>query len=266
VRILLPPSEAKTAGGQGTPLRRRTRKTALDAPRRQVVAALEELLATHDAAAALLIPPSASDAALAHNAAVLDGPTLPALARYSGVLYDGLAATLVDERAKRLAREAVLIFSGLFGVVRGGEAVPNYRVPAKAALPGVGIAGTFWRASLTTVVPSMLDRGVVIDLRSSDYAAMWQPDRKDPLAERVVTVRILSPRPDGRLGVISFPSKFHKGRLAGLLLESAAAGREPTAPEHLIDTWTGAGGKDGQVLAGRPGPVVELIAHTSTVL
>ena len=248
------------------PLRRRRRSSLLDAPRQRVLAALEILLAQPDAASALLIPDSARVAALAANARVLDSPAVAALARYSGVLYDGLAAADLSEEARRLARESVLIFSGLFGVVRGGDPVPNYRVPAKATLPGIGTVGTFWRTQLQAGIGPLLGRGLIVDLRSSDYAAMWQPERHDPVAERLVVVRILSPRPDGSLGVISFPSKFHKGRLAALLLERAVAGAPASTPDHLIDAWIAAGGKDGQIRQGRPGRIVDLVAHTSTVV
>ena len=54
-------------------------------------------------------------------------------------------------------------------------AVPDYRVPAKATLPGIGVAATFWRPVLGVTVPALLAPGLVVDLRSSDYAAMWRP-------------------------------------------------------------------------------------------
>ncbi len=71
-------------------------------------------------------------------------------------------------------------------------------------------------------MPALLDRGPLIDLRSGDYAAMWQPAGTE--AARLIGVRVLSPRPDGTLGVISFASKLAKGRLTAALLERRAAG------------------------------------------
>ncbi len=73
-----------------------------------------------------------------------------------------------------------------------------YRVPAKAVLPGIGVAGTFWRPGA--------GRG---DAGAARSAAGWSSicarvttprcgDRSGALARRVVTVRVLSPLPSGR--------------------------------------------------------------------
>jgi cytoplasmic iron level regulating protein YaaA (DUF328/UPF0246 family) len=170
----------------------------------------------------------------------MDAPTRPALDRYAGVVYDGLGVPDLEPAAQRLAGREILVFSGLFGVVRGDEAIPDYRVPAKSVLPGIGIAGTFWRPVLDGALPALLGRGPIVDLRSSDYAAMWRPGRD--LAERVVTVRVLSRLPSGEWGVISYNSKFAKGRLAAALVRRRAAGRPVTGVEDVAAAWRDATG------------------------
>ena len=239
MHVLLPPSEGKTAGGRGRPLRRRASSAGdvLGAARNHAVAALLELVAGDPAAAAeaLLLPAGVAAAALAADAVVLDSPTTPALRRYAGVVYAGLDHESLTPAEQRLAGRSCLIFSGLFGVVGGDEPVPDYRVPAKAVLPGLGIAGTFWRPVLDEVVPARLGRGPVVDLRSSDYAAMWRP-RRD-LADRVIAVRVLSPVPRGGHAVISYNSKFGKGRLANALIRRAAAGDPVKTAEDVAAAW-----------------------------
>jgi hypothetical protein len=212
-----------------------------------VLDALERLLAAPraDAADALLLPPAAVDDALRADAAARTSRTRPALERYAGVVYDGLASADLDAAAQRLARRTVLVFSGLFGVVRGDEPVPNYRVPAKAALPGVGVVGTFWRPVLDEAVPSLLDRGLVVDLRSSDYAAMWRP--RGEIARRTVRVRVLSPLPGGGRGVVSYPSKFAKGRLTGALMRRAASGAAVRTAADVVAAWLDVGGPYAEV-------------------
>lgn len=199
------------------------------------------------AATALLLPPGIAAGALAANAVVADSPTTPALRRYSGVVYDGLDFDRLAPATQRCAGRSTLIYSGLFGVVRGDEPVPLYRVPAKAVLPGIGIVGTFWRRVLGDVMPSMLGRGLIVDLRSGDYASMWRPDMAS--AHRVLTVRILSPNQRGGYAVLSYPSKFAKGRLAAALVTRAAAG-DPV--EHLNDVaaaWQACGGAGSEPTA-----------------
>jgi cytoplasmic iron level regulating protein YaaA (DUF328/UPF0246 family) len=246
VRVLLPPSEAKTTGGRGRPVGARADDGPLSTTRADLLDALDVLLAgpVEAAASALHLPPAAVADALAANRAVRGARTSPALRRYTGVVYAGLDIVALDPAVQRLAARGTLIFSGLWGAVRGDEPVPDYRVPAKAVLPGVGVVGTYWRPVLDEHLPALLGRGPIVDLRSSDYAAMWRP--RGELAQRTITVRVLSPLPKGGHGVVSYNSKFAKGRLAAALFARAAAGDPVASGQDVIDAWTGATGQRGQ--------------------
>jgi cytoplasmic iron level regulating protein YaaA (DUF328/UPF0246 family) len=112
-------------------------------------------------------------------------------------------------------------------------------------LPGVGVVGTFWRPVLDEAVPHLLDRGLVVDLRSSDYAAMWRP--RAEIARRTVRVRVLSPLPSGGRGVVSYPSKFAKGRLAGALIQRAASGAKVRTAADVATAWLDDGGPYAEV-------------------
>jgi uncharacterized protein len=257
VRILLPPSEAKHPGGRGRPLA--ARPAELSHPRAQVLAALARLLDRPDAAAALQLPPSVADSALATNRRAGTSPTLPAMRRYAGTVYQGLDVAALSPVAARRARTELLIFSGLLGVSRGGDPVPDYRVPAKAVLPGIGVAGTFWRPRLAELLPALLDSGPVVDLRSTDYAAMWQPAANSAVAGRLIAVRVLSPTPSGRLAVVSYRSKLAKGRLAAALLERQAAGQRVSGPADVLAAWSGLGGQLGDSSSTGRGTVLDLV-------
>ncbi len=255
MRILLPPSEGKRVGGRGKSLAARAVDSPIDQLRARTLDALAELLHRPDAAEKLLLPDSVAAQALLTNARVRTSGTLPAVRRYAGVVYDGLAPESLSEAARRRANRELLIFSGLFGVLRGGDPVPGYRVPAKAVLPGVGVAGTFWRRHLDDLMPALLDRGPILDLRSSDYAGMWQPARGSAAASRLISVRILSATPSGRLAVVSYNSKLAKGRLAAAALEAEAAGRRIAGPADVVGLWSAIGGRSGRT----DGSNVELI-------
>jgi hypothetical protein len=256
VHLLLPPSEGKSTGGRGRPLRNRPDGDGpLAAGRRTALAALHQLVRGDpgSAADALLLPPGVAADALAVNAAVLDSPTTPALRRYAGVVYDGLAFAELRADEQRLAGRCTLIFSGLFGVVRGDEPVPAYRVPAKAVLPGLGIASTFWRPVLAEMLAATLRRGLIVDMRSTDYAAMWRAPRKT--AARMVAVRVLSPAPRGGHAVISYNSKHAKGRLAAALVRRVAAGEPVDSADDIAVAWSACGGAGS---AATPGGGLEL--------
>jgi len=259
MRILLPPSEAKQPGGRGRSLGARPVDSELDKSRTELFAALARLLESPDAAAALQLPPSVAEAALATNRRAAEAATLPAMRRYAGTVYQGLDVAGLSPAAARLARSALLIFSGLLGVSRGGDPVPDYRVPAKAVLPGIGVAATFWRPRLVDLLPTLLDSGPVIDLRSTDYAAMWQPKPNSAPAARLIAVRVLSPTPGGRLAVVSYRSKLAKGRLAAALLERQASGRRIIGPADLLAAWAELGGAGGDQRATGRGTALDLV-------
>ncbi len=237
MRLLLPPSETKRPGGSGRPLDERDPHPDLGPARERVLRALHELLQRPDAARALLLPDAVRDAALRADERVASAPTLPALRRYAGVVYDGLGYAALTPPEQRTAARCTYIFSGLFGVVGGAERIPDYRVPAKAVLPDIGTCGTFWRPVLDQVLPRLLGRGPVIDLRSTDYAAMWRPERA--FASRVITVRVLSPTPSGRLAVVSYASKLAKGVLAAALIRRVVAGQPVRSPDDVAAAWSG---------------------------
>jgi hypothetical protein len=254
VRLLLPPSEAKRTGGQpssslglgsgsgsGLGLGLGFESSPIAAHRREIAAALVDFCRDQPTAAAvaLALPARSRAEDLLANQVVLDAPVRPALDRYAGTVYEGLDVASLTATGRRRALASVLIFSGLFGVLTADEAIPAYRLPVAAALPDVGNLTAYWRSALRTRLPELIGDELVVDMRSSDYSAMWRPTGS--LRDQVVVVRVLSEQPGGRLAVISYPSKHGKGRLARALLSSRAA---TTSMTHIAQRWTDAGGRD----------------------
>lgn len=99
-------------------------------------------------------------------------------------------------------------------------------------LPGLGALGAFWREPMASVMPEAAGEGLVLDLRSSAYAAAWKP--KGEVAGRTATVRVLhSQLVDGveKRSVVSHFNKATKGRLVRDLLSAGAA---PASPAELV--------------------------------
>jgi hypothetical protein len=256
VLILLPPSEAKRPGGG--PQVARSDVSPLTEARATVATALVDFCRRDPAGAvrSLALPARSSAADLAMNQAVADGPRRAALDRYAGTVYEGFDVTTLTAAGRRRALESVLIFSGLFGVLRADEQIPAYRLPVAAVLPTVGALTPYWRAALWNEMDHLLGDGLVVDLRSSDYAAMWRP--AGPVREQVLSIRIVTEQPNGRLAVISYPSKYGKGRLARALVSSRA---RITSPDDVADRWMDAGGRD--VIVG-PGGRLDLVSTPVT--
>jgi cytoplasmic iron level regulating protein YaaA (DUF328/UPF0246 family) len=127
--------------------------------------------------------------------------------------------------------------SSLFGAVRPGDPIASYRLSGDTNLPGLGTVSTYWCRHLGPVLVEAAGHGLVVDLRSSTYAAFWKPPAE--LAARVATVRVLH-EVDGRRSVVSHFNKATKGRIVRALLADGSAPRTPVAlADHLHQLgWT----------------------------
>ena len=80
---------------------------------------------------------------------------MPALLRYTGVLYEALDVRGLPRAARTRAAERLLITSALFGMVGGDDAVPAYRFSAGSVLPGLPGLPAFWRARLAAPIGTL---------------------------------------------------------------------------------------------------------------
>jgi cytoplasmic iron level regulating protein YaaA (DUF328/UPF0246 family) len=165
--ILLPPSETKRPGGVGISIDKAAIIwAALDPARDQLIKSLAELCQDESLAkkALGLGKKSAQDIQL--NLNLMTSPTMPALQRYSGVLYEALDYESLSNAALKRANEMLFIQSALFGLLPAMEQIPNYRFSASAKLPGVTLR-TVWQQAHQAVWPRMV--GEILDLRSNEY-------------------------------------------------------------------------------------------------
>jgi cytoplasmic iron level regulating protein YaaA (DUF328/UPF0246 family) len=229
--VLLPPSETKAPGGDGAPLDLAllTGAGELTRVRTELVEALVKLAGDVPACRAALGLSGKQDEEIARNAALWTAPTMPALLRYTGVLYDALDVRTLTRAQRARAGRRLAVGSALFGLVAADDPVPAYRLSAGSALPGLPGLRTLWRPVLSPVLATA--DGLVVDLRSGSYAALAP-------VPGAVTVQVLSERPDGTRSVVSHFNKAHKGRLARLLATTTA---EPDDPARLVTVLRRAG-------------------------
>ncbi len=243
VLILLPPSETKAAGGDGPPLELdRLSFPSLNAARKELVDDLVTLAADLPASRAALGVSARQDEEISRNGVLWSAPTMPALHRYTGVLYDALDYRSLRGAAADRAAERLAVGSALFGLVRATDPVPAYRLSAGSTLPGRPGLQAFWRPLLTPVLHGLDE--LVVDLRSGAYQALC----KVPGA---VTVNVLNEQPDGSRSVVSHFNKAHKGQVARLLAGSRA---EPTETRDVVRLLRRAGFR-----IETNGPALELI-------
>ncbi|WP_369215019.1 peroxide stress protein YaaA [Streptomyces flavofungini] len=232
--VLLPPSEGKAPSGRGAPLKPGSLSLpGLAGARAAVLDELVELCsADEEKARAVLGLSEGLRGEVAKNAALRTAGARPAGEIYTGVLYDALDLASLDAAAKRRAARSLLVFSGLWGAVGVNDRIPSYRCSMGVKLPGLGALGAYWREPMAAVMPEAAGDGLVLDLRSSAYAAAWKP--KGEVAGRTATVRVLHAQTvDGveKRSVVSHFNKATKGRIVRSLLTTGA---RPEGPAELV--------------------------------
>lgn len=214
MRVLLPPSETKRLGGSGLPMTLSFAEE-LDAARASVRDALVTLSGDEDAAirALKLGVKNRGDAAL--NLALDAGELLPAIERYTGVLYDALDIDSLSPEARSWVDRHVCVQSALYGLIAATDTIPGYRLSASTRLPALERPlKRVWQDAHVAIWDA---DEYVLDLRAKDYAALA------PLpAGAGDSVEVLSRAEDGTVRALNHFNKAGKGALVRALAESAA--------------------------------------------
>lgn len=225
MKILLPPSETKRPGGAGAPLD----LEALSLPglrneRQAVVNALIELAADEEASRRVLKLSVKQAGDVAHNRALAVSATMPAVDRYTGVLYDALDAATLPLASRRWLSSHVWIHSAPFGPVGALDPIPTYRLAAGVSLPGVQALRRHWSGATSTAIAAE-EPDFVLDLRSEAYVALGPVPMSVPSAYvRVVTEH-------GRA-----LNHFNK-KSKGLLVRALAEDRARVRSRRVLLTW-----------------------------
>ncbi|MDA3624331.1 peroxide stress protein YaaA [Saccharopolyspora sp. WRP15-2] len=228
--VLLPPSETKSVGGSGAPLDLGgLSHPELTGTRQQLAEALSTLADDVPASLDALGLSERQVEEVQRNAELWAAPTAPALERYTGVLYDALDVQSLSAIERKQADTRLAVASALFGIVRGTDSIPAYRLSGGSSLPGLGTLRSVWRPVLEPVLAAADD--LVVDLRSGAYAAL----AKVPGA---VEVRVLSEDATGKRKVVSHHNKAHKGKLARALAQFSD---EPESIEDVLAVASDAG-------------------------
>lgn len=224
--VLLPPSRGVRGGGDPSVTWSDTSLAVGRAgtARRRVIAAARKLRG--DDLARAIGGAAARTEARRMLAEVHRAPTMPAVERYAGVVYDHLDVATSSSAARRRAHQHVVIPSALFGPLVGGDPIPAYRLLMLARLPDpVGRLAPFWRPHVAEHLDRVLaETATVVDLLSAEYAAAVPASATR--GRRWVEVDFVDgdgARVPGTIG------KQCKGALARRLLEAGEATPEAAA-------------------------------------
>lgn len=222
--LLLPPSETKRDGGaEGSALDVAGLSFAeLASSRRTVLAATRSLASNRTTMAAALGLGPTQLFEVERNRRLRQSPVLPALERYTGVLYDALDAPSLSDAARKFAAETVIIHSALFGLLAAADPIPAYRLSHDSKLPGLPLR-TAWRSQIAASLASL--DGLIIDMRSEAYVALG------PAPEGAWFLRLVSEDEKGRRRALNHFNKKGKGEFARAILN---AGIDFASVEELL--------------------------------
>lgn len=234
--LLLPPSETKREGGDGAPLDLRALSfPALTASRRAAIGELSRLSRSVQRSAAALGLGPTQRGEIDRNRALRTAPTMPAIERYTGVVYEPLAGLTPAELA--FATTHVAIGSALFGLLGAADPIPAYRLSHDSRLPDLPLR-RHWRDAVSAELAR--HDGLVLDLRSEAYAALGP-------APGGRYLRVLAEDARGRRRALSHFNKHAKGVFTRAVIAAGVV----HADEASLLAWATAQGI--RLEPGRPG-------------
>ncbi|MXZ17548.1 MAG: YaaA family protein [Rhodothermaceae bacterium] len=161
--------------------------------------------------------------------AVYSAPLMAARKRFvpdpffSAVDFDGLPTG-----AQRRLLENSVIFSGLFGLLRPDDLVPEYRLKMSAALSEIGPLTTFWKPHISPFLNKVVRNRFVWDLLPEPYREAWDDD-----GSHIARATVAFYNADGS---VVKEDEVYRGQLMNFIV------RDPAIDVEGLDDWRHPGG------------------------
>jgi cytoplasmic iron level regulating protein YaaA (DUF328/UPF0246 family) len=163
---------------------------------------------------------------------------MPAIERYTGVLYDAIDVASLDPDARRFLGDHVVIHSALFGLIGADDAIPAYRFSHDSKIAPSSLT-KLWSAANSSVLAAT--RELVLDLRSESYVRLGPP------GEHSYFLRVVSDDGSGARRALNHFNKHGKGEFVRAL---ATSGVDFDSVDDLLG-WARESGV--RLQAGMPG-------------
>lgn len=233
--ILLAPSEGKKSGGNPFApdmFDYRSSDTfnyfnELNPERRTLIDALQEVIDMSDEEALhhiFGVKDAYLEEAIAVNKEIYSAPLMSALDRYSlGVMYKSMDFAGLPTGAQRRLLENGIIFSGLFGLLRPDDLIPNYRLRMDTSLPGIGKVSKYWKPFISPQLNKTLKGRFVWDLLPTAHRDAWDDDHA---YAQLVQVKFYVEE-GGERKAISHNVKPLRGQLINFIVRETVEDLEP---------------------------------------
>ncbi len=106
-----------------------------------------------------------------HN--IFNAPTCKAFERYNGVAYEYLNYASLDAKAKAFLDTRALIFSNLYGPIRGGDSIGDYKVKQGECIGAIA-PERFYATHFSDALDAYLKEHEILDLRAGYYEKFYK--------------------------------------------------------------------------------------------
>lgn len=215
--LFLPPSEGKSEGGEEEHLWKPD-SGVFGATLGKSRAQVSQLLQQEKGGSQKLLGVNGKHLARAQssNMQLVGAPCLPAWQRYTGVVWGHLDLASMTATQRNAFVKRIIVPSGLLGLVRADDPLPDYRLKMGARLAPLGTMSKWWRDEITNALVSIVKKKTLVDLLPNEHRGAIDWD----ILDNVVRVDLVS-----HSGAIvgGHNAKAAKGLLARHLLISANA-------------------------------------------
>lgn len=234
--ILLPPAEGKQEGGNPFApdmFDYRTSNTfnyfhLLNPERRQLIDHLHGVIkgGETDLEALFNVKGDNLEKAIAANLGIYKAPLMSALDRYSpGVMYQAMDFPGLPTGAQRRLLEEGIIFSGMFGLLRPDDLIPDYKLKMDAIVPGVGKLSAFWKESLSKQLNKTITGRFVWNFLPGIHEEAWT---NEVTYKAMVRVKFFNRvRKSDELQPVTHGVKPLRGKLVNFIVKETVESLEP---------------------------------------
>lgn len=231
--ILLPPSEETQSGGNPFApdmFDYRTSNTfnyfnELNPERRKLINALQDFIEAGDRLDEVFGASGEKlENIIAINSEIYHAPLMSALDRFSpGVMYGAMDFAGLPTGAQRRLLENGIIFSGLFGLLRPDDLIPDHVLPMNTSIPELGDLRDYWRPVISPVLNRAVQGAVVWNLLPEELMPAWDDEET---YDRIIRVRFLDENGEERSDADD-QMKVLQGRLVNFIVRESLESIEP---------------------------------------
>ncbi len=229
--ILLSPADRKQPGGNPFAPDMFDYRTSgtfnyyddLNPERREVIDTLQEVIEDEDEetlSELFGLEDYELEEAIRVNSEIYDAPLMSALDRYSpGVMYAAMDFANLPTGAQRRLLENGVILSGLFGLLRPDDLIPNYQLGMDVTIPGLGPVADYWEPVVSPILNENLEDRWVWDLLPEVHREAWTDEHAYEARVEVTFER----EEDGeRVPITGEDLEVHRGQFVNFIVQETA--------------------------------------------